>query len=461
MSVNPEFEKLVGEAFPTPAPPPEFTVAELTAKFERHMYMPDTDHVLAACGAAVANLFPGDPLWLGLIAGPSTSKTETLESLSDVPEVHHAATLTEGSLLSGTPNRDRAKGAKGGLLRTIGDFGILVLKDFGSVLSMNGDERARTLAALREIYDGSWTRHVGTDGGKTLHWAGKIGLLFGATTALDRHHGLMSSMGERFLLYRLPEVSAEEQAKFAATMFGMEKSARHELREAASGVVQAARTATPRPASSDDVDVLVAASSFVVHARSAVHRDSYSRDIEIIHAAEGPARLVKQLLALRQGLVAIGVPDAAALRITVKAAYDSMPPIRLDVIRMLAEETDVISTRAIGDALGYPTGTSRRACEDLAAHGLVVRSGADEKAHLWRLEDEARARFEMSFHLSRKGRVGIEAPNKPKTALPSKTGKVKGLDLAAGGNGQADQGEVDWIGTASMDELRARYEVNP
>jgi len=41
-------------------------------------------------------------------------------------------------------------------LHTMGAFGILLTKDFGSVLSMHRDEQARVLAALREVYDGSW-----------------------------------------------------------------------------------------------------------------------------------------------------------------------------------------------------------------------------------------------------------------------------------------------------------------
>jgi hypothetical protein len=41
-----------------------------------------------------------------------------------------------------------------------------VLKDFGSVLSMHPETKAETLAALREVYDGAWARHLGTDGGR-------------------------------------------------------------------------------------------------------------------------------------------------------------------------------------------------------------------------------------------------------------------------------------------------------
>jgi hypothetical protein len=97
-------------------------------------------------------------------------------------------------------------------------FGLVVLKDMGSILSMRADNKAEVLAALREIYDGSWTRYVGADGGRSLHWQGKVGLLAGATPVLDRHH-TVSPMGESFLRCRLPE-SADTQAEQALAHSG-------------------------------------------------------------------------------------------------------------------------------------------------------------------------------------------------------------------------------------------------
>ena len=73
-----------------------------------------------------------------------------------------------------------------------------------SVLAQNRDTRAAVLAALREVFDGSWTRHVGTDGGKTLHWSGKVGFVAGCTPAVDMAHAVIGAMGERMALFRLP-----------------------------------------------------------------------------------------------------------------------------------------------------------------------------------------------------------------------------------------------------------------
>ena len=43
---------------------------------------------------------------------------------------------------------------------------MIVAKDFTSVLAMDTNYRGKVLAALREVYDGDYTRQLGTDGGR-------------------------------------------------------------------------------------------------------------------------------------------------------------------------------------------------------------------------------------------------------------------------------------------------------
>jgi hypothetical protein len=47
----------------------------------------------------------GDPVWLGLVAPPSSSKTEILNSISTLPYVYQAATVTPAALPSGFPRK--------------------------------------------------------------------------------------------------------------------------------------------------------------------------------------------------------------------------------------------------------------------------------------------------------------------------------------------------------------------
>src|SRR5947209_11501842 len=98
-------------------------LTECVATFQRWLYLPDPSPLYVVLATVAANQAPGDPVWLLLVGPPGSGKTELLVPLGLLPDVHSAATLTEASLLSGTPHRDRAKDAKGGLLREIGPYG--------------------------------------------------------------------------------------------------------------------------------------------------------------------------------------------------------------------------------------------------------------------------------------------------------------------------------------------------
>jgi hypothetical protein len=372
---------------------PNAPLEVLVAVFRRWLHLPDPAALLAVLGTVAANRLDGDPVWLLLVGPPGGGKSELLGSLSGLYDVHPTATLTEAALLSGTPKREAAADAKGGLLRAIGDYGILLAKDFGSVLNMNRDARAQVLAALREVYDGSWTRHVGTDGGRTLHWSGKVGLIAGCTPTIDRHHSVMGSMGERFCLFRLPDVDGTEHARRALEHAGREAEMRRELSAAVQTLFDEDPLQDPSPLSDEETDRLLLFSTFVVRARSAIERDGYTRDIELIPQAEAPTRLIVVLARLLDGMDSIGVPREVAWRVVSKVALDSIPAIRLSVLELL-QGVEQTTTSDVAEELGYPSPTARRALEDLTAHGLIacLKQGQG-KADIWTLDPWARERL--------------------------------------------------------------------
>jgi Bifunctional DNA primase/polymerase, N-terminal/MarR family len=366
-------------------------LAEVVQTFRRWLHLPDPGALYVALATIVANRLPGDPLWLLLVGASSSGKTEVLISLAGLEEVEPAATLTEASLLSGVPRKDVAAGASGGLLKKIGEYGILTLKDFGSVLSMHRDARAAVLAALRECYDGSWDRPIGADGGKVLHWQGKLGLIAGVTTVVDRHHAVIDSLGSRFAFYRIDIAERKQQAGRALEHRRRGQGMREELRDAVAGFFAGLELPEDEATLSDvDKARLVDLADFVTVARSPVERDAYaSREIELIPDAEAPARFVIMLASLLEGLLLIGIGEPAAWELVTKVAFDSMPAQRRRIIEHLSAHEQT-TTKEAATALGLPTTTARRTLEDLAAHGLIQREQGDKQGapDVWRLAHE-------------------------------------------------------------------------
>jgi hypothetical protein len=380
----------------TPSPTlPEMsrTLSEVEGIFRSWLHLPDLRPLRTVLGTIAANRLEGDPVWTLLIGPPGSGKTEILQAATKLDNVFPIATLTEAALLSGTAQRERAKDAKGGLLREIGDHGTIVCKDFGSVLSMHRDARAAVLAALREIYDGSWTRSVGTDGGQSLHWSGKVGLLGGATQSIDRHHAVMAAMGERCILSRMPKIDAEKQAGKALDHAARGKTMRTELADAVRSLF-ASELRVPRTLSEIERDHLISLAILSVHSRSAVERDGYKREVELVPDAEAPARLVVVLERLLAGLDSIGLERAEAWTVIRETALDSIPALRRRVLVHLSTIEGPRATTEIAEALDYPTQTARRALEDLNLHGITQKlSQGQGKADLWRLSERAATRY--------------------------------------------------------------------
>jgi hypothetical protein len=81
---------------------------QTVATFRRWQHLPDAGPLYAVLAAVAANRLEGPPVWLGLVGSPSSGKSEILQALAPLSYVHYAATLTEASLLSGTPKKETA-----------------------------------------------------------------------------------------------------------------------------------------------------------------------------------------------------------------------------------------------------------------------------------------------------------------------------------------------------------------
>lgn len=359
-------------------------LAELETTFRKWLgadYDLDTAHAVLA--AAAVERMNGDPLWLLVLSGSGNAKTETVQALAGAGAHVTSSISGEAALLSATRQKEKAKDATGGLLRSIGASGTLVVKDVTTILSMNRDRRAEVLAALREIYDGNWQRNVGTDGGRTLTWTGRIALIGAVTSAWDRAHSVVSSMGDRFVLIR----SDSKQGRVAGGRraignTGDEQAMRAELQTAVGYVLNNidADAATIRD---DDTETLLAAADLVTLARTNVERD-FQGDVIDADMPEAPTRFAKQLAQVMRGALAIGLPRREATRLALRCARDSLTPMRLAIIEDIAAHP-YSPTNQVRKRINRPRKTVDRELQALHALEVLVQNEDDTgRGTMWR-----------------------------------------------------------------------------
>ena len=329
----------------------------------------DLDVIDAVCATAAAERLGGDPLWLIVISGPGAAKTETVQSLVGIGAHVISTIASEGALLSASPKKSRAKDATGGLLRQIGERGILVIKDFTTIMSMDRNTRNLVLGAIREIHDGYYKRSVGTDGGQTLVWAGRLAIVAACTTSWDMAHAVVAAMGDRFVVIRInSNLGRIASGRQAICNTGSEVQMREELAAAVGGLVAHAYI-DDVPILEEERDRLLKAADIVTKARTAVERD-YASEVVDAHMPEMPTRFTKQLAQMVRGGVAIGMSRERAMQLALRCARDSIPPLRLAILRDIAINPD---TRP-GDVrkrIGKPWRTVKREMEALTMLGIL------------------------------------------------------------------------------------------
>jgi hypothetical protein len=380
----------------------------------------DTGSLDAVLAVAACEKLGGDPPWLLVVSGSGNAKTETVGSLAGIG-AHITSTITsEGALLSATPAKEKTKGSTGGLLRKIGDHGILVIKDFTSVLSMNRDLRASVLAALREVYDGRWERNVGTDGGRSLTWEGRIVLIGAVTTAYDAAHSVIAAMGDRFALVRVnSSVGRLAAGRQALSNVNHEVEMRTDLTRAVSELISHHLDEKRANLDDNDMDVLLAVADLVTFARTAVERD-YQGNVIDAHAPEMPTRFAKMLGQIVRGGLAIGMPHDRALFTAVRVAGDSMPPLRLAILADLLEQPHATTTE-VRKRLQRPHNTIDRELQALHLIGLLEQH-QEEGRQGWRYVlseqiDHAALKTLVSRNVSTEN-IGIQE-ERPSTLLVS------------------------------------------
>ncbi|HST24417.1 MAG TPA: hypothetical protein VLJ76_00345, partial [Gaiellaceae bacterium] len=353
-------------------------LVEVHAAFDELLFLPDHDAVNVALSGVVANYATGDAVWPLLVGPPGCGKSEIVSSITSAPGVWSLSSLTPQTLLSGFERKEGSGPAS--LLLKIGSFGILAFKDLTTVLTMHREARAAIIGQLREVADGRCEKSFGN--GLHVEWKGKLGLVAGVTPVIDEQHAFLAVMGERFLLFRMPEVARRDISRRSLSRRGHEPELRDRIQAAVGDFLEQHRECGRLDLPDEFTEPLITLADIVTRARSGVARDGYSRDLLYLPEPEAPTRLAKQLAQLAAAALRIGVGPAETWRLVCKVGWDSVPAVRHAVIKQLAQADEPLVMAEIEQATGLPQKTTQRVVEDLVALKLAAR---EKDAGKWRV----------------------------------------------------------------------------
>jgi len=352
---------------------------EVTARFRKWLYLPNTEALTVMFGVLLANRLPGDPVWLYMVAPSGGSKSELLMTLQDAPLVWFLSKLSPKALISGMVN----SGQPDPSLLPLLDGKVLVIKDFTVILKMRDQDKDEIYGTLRDAYDGRVDQGWGTGVFRT--YQATFGVLSGVTKEIEKERA-GSTLGERFLKYYLPMDglgnlrSHTSLVRKALDNIAEEPEMRLELRQTAREVLNRPVDVSNPPTIPEAIkDKLVMLAQWIAALRGVVVRERFTRDVEYSPTPEVGTRVAKQLAKLGMGIALfrrVEELDESIYQVVVKVARDTVPDRVECIVRHLymRTKTEWVTAGDLSKWSKFPDGTVRRVLEDLELLNIVVAS---------------------------------------------------------------------------------------
>lgn len=320
----------------------------------------------------------GEPLWILAIGPPSSGKTCSVMPIALADRITIVSTLTPASLITvyGGKDDDRS------LFARI-DKNLLIIKDFGTILSMGWEPANQVLSLLREAFDGFVSKEFSSI---RREYSLKFNCIAVSTQVADSHNLLGQQLGERFLKYRpkavrisYPKVPLNEFLPVVVKKFIEELDI------------------PDKPDFPVPIKKLFKAAEIAAQLRTVPIHDRRLHEIVEVPDFEQPHRLTSQLHKLWAGIYCVTGDKDYADAIALKAALDSIPPQRIKIFSMLFRRRK-ISTPEIIRSCGCGPTVTRMILKDMEALGLLEhKSKGFPHTHVWNIPDDFRADVESVF----------------------------------------------------------------
>ena len=390
------------------------TFKQIQETYEKFLLLEDKDFIRLTYATIIGNQMPGQrPIWLMLVGPSSSGKTTALNAFNalelvnqisgeKVSPTHNISDLTENSFASGMNRGDKQTS----LLHKIPYGGVMIFKDFTSMISKNEQSRMTIMGQLREIYDGAYVKRTGN--GEDVLWTGKIGAIAGVTETIFQHMESMSAMGDRFVLYqvRQPDRVAVTKFKINKMMEGTtEYDIMPELKSMTQQYLQRAfdnmskSEALKLDLSEEEIDEIVSVADFCTMVRSGMITDKYRNHISFVPTPEMPMRMFEQMHALAISFLYMRKMDNPKcdhkiapddFRVIYKIAFDSIPIVRRIALQYLTKYSLGVTTANLARKINYESEVVSGWLTQLNSLGVVRREKAFGGGNLWVLEPRFR-----------------------------------------------------------------------
>lgn len=363
---------------------------DIKAAYKEIFYLEDDMIVDIVCAVAIATKLHCDPIWLLIIGGSSSGKSEIIGTLGTIPFVFPISSMTENTFLS---NMRTSDGKEASLLHRIGTNGMITMKDYTSILAMRNEKRELIVSQMREIFDGKLDKEAGN--GNPQHWEGKINWIGAVTDSVYLKEDESAGMGRRTINYIMPKQDRKTTTRRARANNADIGEKRRALQQAFAEYVMNAveNIQGSLPDIDDDLaEELINLADFVTLSRTPTERN-YRNELVLVPDPEMPMRVFHQFQTLARVFKYMGGGTHLSdeyKKALYKMAFDSIPKQRMLTLRILAMHKSV-TTKGAAQELRYPTETMRVWLENVNVLGICERKQAGiATPDIWTINPEYR-----------------------------------------------------------------------
>ena len=386
--------------------------AEVQAAYDHALLLADRDIVRLLAAVVLANQQDGPPVWLMVVASSSGGKSALLMSLDGLellpgkPMTHFISDLTENTFASGFKSKD----GDASLLNRLPVGGLLIFKDFTSLLTKRREGRDAIMGQLREVYDRKFDKSTGNN--NDTNWHGKLGALAGVTQAVHEYGTELSIMGDRFILFSMKQPDRLEATRFVMAMRTLDNSQEKRMEAAKAKMHEYLSSALltmseqPLRIKPEDQDMLIQVADFVTQIRSGVVQDDRTGHVTFVPSKEMPFRMIDQLMSIGTALCHMREIEGNDpyleqndVDLLYRIAFDSIPLKRRWALKQLATYARGVSTAGLAATLGYETDVVKGWLSSLAALGIIRKIAKGSGADLWEINEQYRELLVLFEHI--------------------------------------------------------------